>query len=344
MDVAGATTHFPFEGSKVVKIGQNWPAEFRPSFRHSGGLGGGFWGRGPPTISIPALRPIIARTADGPSPRAPRPLPRTIHIVRLAQLGWGNCTQCPAGFYCPSDSAVPLPCPDRYYSFGQADTCTICPAGYQCPDRMGRDLCPLGTYSPEGSMSCLTCPPGFGCETPFVDPVECPAGVSRAPGLHAPAQRCIPRIEGQPKGSMLCTTMFAACKHQQHKSRSIARLTHLVRLAQTSHRTHPNQHLWPVLIFGEPPHRPLKGLIPSPQRRRPSSQSNDGKRGVGTGFVASGLQSGFKTERRTGVDEQNGRTATKTHPQQHFASHLPNKTAQLNPNWRRSQCHCRRHL
>ena len=46
-----------------------------------------------------------------------------------------NCTQCPAGYACPSqtDPGQNTPCPEGSYSMEGVATCTTCPAGKQCP-------------------------------------------------------------------------------------------------------------------------------------------------------------------------------------------------------------------
>ena len=136
---------------------------------------------------------------------------------------------CPIGSYCPSGTAIPIPCPSGYYgnseSLASADECTLCPsgkycingiiqadcsAGYLCisgnyqPNPVAPhaesfvigDLCPAGSYCPEGTTEqipcpenyirtesgasiledCIDCPAGYRCAAGNPDPIPCPAG------------------------------------------------------------------------------------------------------------------------------------------------------------------------
>jgi hypothetical protein len=88
----------------------------------------------------------------------------------------GQCTLCPAGYYCIEGSD----------STGQ----TICPIGYYCPVGTGSDTqypCPTGTKGEtEGLISdiqCTNCTSGEGCDsggTPIVcaKGYYCPAGTT----------------------------------------------------------------------------------------------------------------------------------------------------------------------
>ncbi|KAG7471369.1 hypothetical protein MATL_G00123830 [Megalops atlanticus] len=128
-------------------------------------------------------------------------------------LSWGGLLShwarrrgriCPAAHYCPSGSAVPVPCPAGTYTnlSGQAQ-CSRCPAGYYCPEKISNYTrfpcppgfycldgtryatqypCPRGYYNPEPMTqsldSCLPCPPGHYCEKERLTTVsgKCKAG------------------------------------------------------------------------------------------------------------------------------------------------------------------------
>ena len=96
-----------------------------------------------------------------------------------------QCAQCPAGYYCPSASILPIICPEGQFCLQSSSTYTNCPAGtyspyegvtnsgdcIQCPVgyycTAGVQIptqCTAGNYNPTaGSSSCTTCPAGFYC-------------------------------------------------------------------------------------------------------------------------------------------------------------------------------------
>lgn len=49
-----------------------------------------------------------------------------------------DCTDCPAGSYCPTTTSEPIKCPRGYYAFGRNTACVMCPAGKQCSDSKGK--------------------------------------------------------------------------------------------------------------------------------------------------------------------------------------------------------------
>ena len=59
-----------------------------------------------------------------------------------------NCfsgDKCWIGHYCPSGTAIPIPCsPGTYMNHTQADECYICPAGHYCVNRETPEPCPAG--------------------------------------------------------------------------------------------------------------------------------------------------------------------------------------------------------
>ena len=128
---------------------------------------------------------------------------------------------CPAGYYCPNGTqyAIQFPCPAG--SFGNVtglsslDECTPCPAGYYCQglaatavtglcdpgyfclgncttkDPTGGimgNLCPVGTFCPEGSSFAHLCTGGKYCEAPglSVENGECQAGFYCTSGASRP--------------------------------------------------------------------------------------------------------------------------------------------------------------
>ncbi|KAM4567238.1 uncharacterized protein PAE49_010636 isoform 2-T2 [Odontesthes bonariensis] len=85
---------------------------------------------------------------------------------------WGSRkadqTLCPAGFFCPSGTPVPMPCPAGTFSPETGnihqDNCTTCIPGYYCQDggTFQPALCPVGHYCPAGLILAFEfpCPPG----------------------------------------------------------------------------------------------------------------------------------------------------------------------------------------
>ncbi|CEM36103.1 unnamed protein product [Vitrella brassicaformis CCMP3155] len=100
---------------------------------------------------------------------------------------------CPAGTYCPPRSALPRQCPGGFYCPNQTTLPIVCPPGYACPNgtaelldpltlmtmtmsvqptRGVADICPLGTYCPEGSETPRPCPPGYRGWNKTFDPSD----------------------------------------------------------------------------------------------------------------------------------------------------------------------------
>lgn len=64
--------------------------------------------------------------------------------------GSTSCTECPAGYECPTTDQSPLACTPGLYSTGLQTACTECAAGYACPsttDGSEAYTCPSGEYS-----------------------------------------------------------------------------------------------------------------------------------------------------------------------------------------------------
>lgn len=142
----------------------------------------------------------------------------TLTVMNLCGQGYystygaSTCTQCPAGFYCPTASQQPIACAPFTYAVagslacspcpvgsvcnhGVITTCTAgqfcantantvavpCPAGSFCPypyatSLDSTNLCPLGTYSAEGAVACTICPLGSACPAPSLGAQACPGG------------------------------------------------------------------------------------------------------------------------------------------------------------------------
>ncbi|XP_033971267.1 zonadhesin-like [Trematomus bernacchii] len=110
---------------------------------------------------------------------------------------------CPAGFFCPSRTPVPMPCPAGTFSSAIGNThqnnCTSCSPGYYCQDAgsVQPALCPVGYYCPPGLTLGLEfpCPPGtvqsqIGASSPDAC-LPCPAGMfCSQPGLSQPTGLC----------------------------------------------------------------------------------------------------------------------------------------------------------
>ncbi|XP_010794964.1 zonadhesin-like [Notothenia coriiceps] len=110
---------------------------------------------------------------------------------------------CPAGFFCPSRTPVPIPCPAGTFSSEIGNThqnnCTACTPGYYCQDAgsVQPALCPVGYYCPPGLTLGLEfpCPSGtvqsqIGASSPDAC-LPCPAGMfCSQPGLSLPTGLC----------------------------------------------------------------------------------------------------------------------------------------------------------
>lgn len=120
---------------------------------------------------------------------------------------------CVYGFFCPSGSASPRPCPPgnfcpnigldkpiqcpagTYNSQSQSTTytnCIPCPSGTYCNLVIGAtDVipCPSGKYCPESSISFNnSCPIGYYCPLGATNPIECP------PGTYCPIGSSVPTL------------------------------------------------------------------------------------------------------------------------------------------------------
>lgn len=134
-------------------------------------------------------------------------------------LGLDNVTgPCAAGYFCPGfassktqnssepgfysleGSEIQLPClPGTYNNLYRQDRCIDCPAGYFCNDTgmitYVNNLCPAGSYCPEGSKDFQECPAGKYSRISGISKesqcVDCPPGMyCESPGSIAPTGTC----------------------------------------------------------------------------------------------------------------------------------------------------------
>lgn len=96
-----------------------------------------------------------------------------------------DCYPCTGGKYCDSLAATEPAgiCQERYYCPSSADivdpqpSAFLCPAGFYCPADTADPIgCEPGTYQPNpGEISCLFCPKGYYCPQNTSVPLDCPA-------------------------------------------------------------------------------------------------------------------------------------------------------------------------
>jgi hypothetical protein len=104
--------------------------------------------------------------------------------------------KCPVGYYCEAGSINPTPCPSGTFrpnmgaaapgpskfiaieAGGGAKTCFNCTGGYYCPTKhtVVPELCPAGSYCPDGSIYPVKCEPGKYCPAGVDEGILCPAG------------------------------------------------------------------------------------------------------------------------------------------------------------------------
>lgn len=85
---------------------------------------------------------------------------------------------CDAGFYCPMGSAAQIRCPKgTYNSFESQVNCTTCPAGSYCDtNSTAPSPCPLKYYCPSGTVEPILCPSGtFGHQSGLESADQCAA-------------------------------------------------------------------------------------------------------------------------------------------------------------------------
>ena len=110
---------------------------------------------------------------------------------------------CPPGHFCPKQSVHPAKCPGGTFAPGkQSAECSVCPAGNYCDSNSQNTLvtpaaCEKGHYCPNGTShaKAFPCPPGrynpFGGKGNFTDCKPCPAGkYCETHGLTSPTGVC----------------------------------------------------------------------------------------------------------------------------------------------------------
>ncbi|XP_023932215.1 multiple epidermal growth factor-like domains protein 11 [Lingula anatina] len=79
-------------------------------------------------------------------------------------LGASMCTPCEAGRKCPFTNQTSEECENGTYSLGSQVECTPCPAGSYCAQKdIPPLICQMGTYSSTSVMECSPCSPGYMC-------------------------------------------------------------------------------------------------------------------------------------------------------------------------------------
>ena len=146
---------------------------------------------------------LLVRTTLRTPPFVPRPPMKYCNLTTTSTTyncpdGWyslggaWNCTVCPAGYYCPTDSTdgKPLACTGGATSAAGSTTCQVCPAGFSCPNAYTQIACVTGTYSLSNQTSCTVCPPGSYCPSTTLAPISCPAGTFSIGGSVAFCTSC----------------------------------------------------------------------------------------------------------------------------------------------------------
>ena len=116
----------------------------------------------------------------------------------------GTCKIAPAGSY--ADGGELIECEPGTYSSMGASECIACPAGRYSYNRIGCNVCPVGTYAAqEGSPSCTPCPEGMYAKTHgHTSCTVCPAGnYSNSPTR---CDSCPPGTYSAQDGSTSCAT------------------------------------------------------------------------------------------------------------------------------------------
>lgn len=116
-------------------------------------------------------------------------LPDYIQLLSYSEDQETFLENCPAGYYCLSDTVIPKPCPAGTYrdspGANSLADCFPCPAGDYCPvSSPFATSCPAGTYrGTTGAgqpQDCSPCLAGNYCPMGSIDPTNCSAGTYRA--------------------------------------------------------------------------------------------------------------------------------------------------------------------
>jgi hypothetical protein len=145
-------------------------------------------------------------------------VPSYMDLISYAEDQEVFLENCPAGYYCLSDTTVPVACPAGTYrdvpGAEQASDCFACPKGYYCPIGSPFPIsCPAGTYrgTPGATQpsGCTPCKTGNYCPLNSVDPVNCTVGTYRDTTGAATPNDCLVCPAGDFCG--LATTTPSVC-------------------------------------------------------------------------------------------------------------------------------------
>ncbi|PFH35772.1 hypothetical protein BESB_054230 [Besnoitia besnoiti] len=147
----------------------------------------------------------------------PEPCPKGSSRVDPGGRYSVDCSQCPAGFYCPealkpapcpkghycpASSRYPIPCPERHFNPSEHESesgaCRLCLPGYYCGEGQGAltssNVCPAGHYCPPGTATPYPCPAGTYAPSrgskEATHCVPCPAAHYCSQGAAQPTRMC----------------------------------------------------------------------------------------------------------------------------------------------------------
>lgn len=137
----------------------------------------------PPSITVnftvDSVNPSLSQSQFSAS------LPSNIQVQTISDVQVAAVQTCPSGYYCPTDTTTPTPCPAGTYFSGtnanNANQCVDCPAGNYCPQASATPTnCAAGTYrgglKGVAQSSCTDCPTGNYCPIQSINPTNCSAG------------------------------------------------------------------------------------------------------------------------------------------------------------------------
>ena len=127
-------------------------------------------------------------------------LPSDIELLSYVEDLEAMLENCPAGYYCPSTTSMPVACPAGTFrdihGAESVDDCFACPQGHYCPAASTSVVaCPAGTYrSAPGAgqpRDCIPCESGGYCPVASFAPASCPAGSFRSTPGAATLHECL---------------------------------------------------------------------------------------------------------------------------------------------------------
>jgi hypothetical protein len=129
------------------------------------------------------------------------------------------CGPCPAGYYCPTGTIIPLRCKRGYYCLANTEDANQypCPARYYSPN-YGIETeaeckvfnCVDGQYCPAATPVPIDCPPSYACAAASPDPISsttCPIGTYSSSKILTDLAGCLACPSGSycPAGSVFPT-------------------------------------------------------------------------------------------------------------------------------------------